>query len=53
MYKYVQFKMCMNILDLLQFKPEGHGFETQWGEWILSIYPNPSGRTRPWGLLSL
>jgi hypothetical protein len=35
----------------LGYKPEGRGFETRWGE-ILNL-PNPSGRTRPWGLLSL
>jgi hypothetical protein len=33
------------------YKPEGCGFETWWGE-ILNL-PNPSGRTKPWGLLSL
>jgi hypothetical protein len=27
------------------------GFDSRWGE-ILNL-PNPSGRTRPWGLLSL
>jgi hypothetical protein len=35
----------------LSYKPEGRGFETRWGE-ILNL-PNPSGRIRPWGLLSL
>jgi hypothetical protein len=33
------------------YKPEGRGFETRWGE-ILNL-PNPSGSTRPWGLLGL
>jgi hypothetical protein len=33
------------------YKPEGRGYETRWGE-ILHL-PNPSGRTRSWGLLSL
>jgi hypothetical protein len=33
------------------YKPEGRGFETLWGG-ILNL-PNPSGPTRPWGLLSL
>jgi hypothetical protein len=32
--------------------PEGHGFET-WGECIFFKLLNPSGCTRPWGLLSL
>jgi hypothetical protein len=45
-----------NVSDLccvkaLGYKQEGHGFETRCGE-ILNLR-NPSGRTRPWGLLSL
>jgi hypothetical protein len=39
------------VVKALGYKPEGRGFETQWGE-IINL-PNPSGRTRPWGLLSL
>jgi hypothetical protein len=39
------------VIKLLGCKPEGRGFETRSGE-ILNV-PNPSGRTRPWGLLSL
>jgi hypothetical protein len=35
----------------LGYKPEGRGFETRYDE-ILNL-PNPSGRTRPWGSLSL
>jgi hypothetical protein len=35
----------------LGYKPEGSGFETRWSE-ILNL-PNPPGRIRPWGLLSL
>jgi hypothetical protein len=35
----------------LGYKPEDRGFETRWSE-ILNLR-NPSGRTRPWGLLSL
>jgi hypothetical protein len=39
------------VVKGLCYKPEGHGFDSWWGEfWNL---PNPSGRTRPWGLLSL
>jgi hypothetical protein len=26
------------VVKTLCYKPEGHGFETQWGEWYLSIY---------------
>jgi hypothetical protein len=39
------------VVKALGYKPEGHGFESRWGE-ILNL-PNPSGHTRPWGLLSL
>jgi hypothetical protein len=39
------------VVKALGYKPEGRGFETRWSE-ILNL-PNPSGRTRPWGLLSL
>jgi hypothetical protein len=35
----------------LDYRPEGRGVESRWGE-ILNL-PNPSGRTRPWVLLSL
>jgi hypothetical protein len=33
------------------YKSEGHGFDTRRGEFLNLL--NPSGRTRPWGLLSL
>jgi hypothetical protein len=39
------------VVKALGYKPVGRGFETWWGE-ILNL-PNLSGRTRPWGLLSL
>jgi recombinational DNA repair protein RecT len=39
------------VVKALGYKPEGHGFETWWGE-ILNL-PNTSGCTRPWGSLSL
>jgi hypothetical protein len=39
------------MVKALGCKLEGRGFETRLGE-ILNL-PNPSGRTRPWGLLSL
>jgi hypothetical protein len=39
------------MVKALGYEPEGLGFETRWGE-ILNV-PNPSGRTRPCGLLSL
>jgi hypothetical protein len=39
------------VVKALGYKSEGRGFETRWRE-ILHL-PNPSGRSRPWGLLSL
>jgi hypothetical protein len=36
------------VVKALYYKPEGRGFDTRWGE-ILNL-PNPSGRTKPWGL---
>jgi hypothetical protein len=39
------------VVRALGYKPESRGFENRWGE-ILNLR-NPSGSTRPWGLLSL
>jgi hypothetical protein len=39
------------VVKALCYKPEGRGFDTRWGEF--SNLPNHSGRTKPWGLLSL
>jgi hypothetical protein len=39
------------VVKALGYKLEGPGFENRRGE-ILD-FPDPSGRTRPWGLLSL
>jgi hypothetical protein len=39
------------VVKALGYKPEGRDFETCWDK-ILNL-PNPSGRNRPWGLLSL
>jgi hypothetical protein len=39
------------VVKALGYKPEGRGFETRLDE-IFNL-PNPSGRTRPWSLLSL
>jgi hypothetical protein len=39
------------LVKALCYKPEGRGFDTQGAEFL--NLPNPSGRTRPWGLLSL
>jgi hypothetical protein len=39
------------VVKALCYKPEGRGFDSRWGEFL--HLPNPSGRTRPWGLLSL
>jgi hypothetical protein len=41
------------VVKALCYKPEGHGFETWWSEWIFFNLPHPSGRNRPWSLLSL
>jgi hypothetical protein len=38
------------VVKALCYKPEGRGFDTQWGNFL--NLPNHSGRTRPWGLLS-
>jgi hypothetical protein len=38
------------VVKALCYKPEGRGFETRWGDFL--NLPNPSCRTRPWGLLS-
>jgi hypothetical protein len=39
------------VVKALCYKPDGRGFDTRWGDFL--NLPNPSGRTRPWGLLSL
>jgi hypothetical protein len=39
------------VVKALCYKPEGRGFDTRLGEFL--NLPNLSGRTRPWGLLSL
>jgi hypothetical protein len=39
------------VVKALCYKPEGRGFDSRWGEFL--NLPNLSGRTRPWGLLSL
>jgi hypothetical protein len=39
------------VVKALCYEPEGRGFDTRWGEFL--NLPNQSGRTRPWGLLSL
>jgi hypothetical protein len=40
-------------VQVLCYKPECRGIETRLGELFFLNLPNPSGRTRPWGLLSL
>jgi hypothetical protein len=42
---------CSLVVKALGKKPEGRGFEIRLGE-ILKL-PDPSGRIRPWSLLSL
>jgi hypothetical protein len=39
------------VIKALFYKPKGRGFDTRWGEFLNLL--NPSGRIRPWGLLSL
>jgi hypothetical protein len=39
------------VVKALCYKPEGRGFDSRLGEFL--NLPNHSGRTRPWGLLSL
>jgi hypothetical protein len=39
------------VVKALCYKPEGRRFDSRWGEFL--NLPNPSGRTRPWGLLGL
>jgi hypothetical protein len=41
------------VLKALCYKSDGRGFETRRGECIFLNLPNPSGRTRPWGLFGL
>jgi hypothetical protein len=42
------------VVKSLRYKTKGRGFQTPCGECIFfSNLPNPSCRTRPWGLLSL
>jgi hypothetical protein len=39
------------VVKALCYEPEGRGFDTRWGNFLNLL--NPSGRTRPWGLLGL
>jgi hypothetical protein len=39
------------VVKALCYNPEGHGFDTRWGDFL--NLPNPSDHARPWGLLSL
>jgi hypothetical protein len=39
------------VVKALCYKPEGRGFDTRRSDFL--NLPNPSGRTKPWGLLSL
>jgi hypothetical protein len=52
-FVYISFKAARGgvVVKALCYKPEGRGFETLWGEFL--NLPNPSGRTKPWGSLSL
>jgi hypothetical protein len=39
------------VVKPLCYNPEGRGFDTRRGDFL--NLPNPSSRTRPWGLFSL
>jgi hypothetical protein len=39
------------VVKALCYKPEGRSLDTRWGDFL--NLPNLSGRTRPWGLISL
>jgi hypothetical protein len=41
------------VVTTLCYKPKNRGFESRCGVCIFFNLPNPSGRTRSWGLLSL
>jgi hypothetical protein len=41
------------VVMALCHKPEGRGLESRWSKWIFLNLPNPSGRTRSWGSLSV
>jgi hypothetical protein len=43
--------ICYVVVKALCYKPKDRGFDSRWGEFL--NLPNLSGRTRPWGLLSL
>jgi hypothetical protein len=56
--EYFRFRMILEeeahssvVVKALCYKPEGRGFETRLSEFL--NFPNPSGRTRPCGLLGL
>jgi hypothetical protein len=52
--KYISYifgASCSVVIKALCYKPEGRGFDTRRGEFL--NLPNPSGHTRPCGLLSL
>ena len=37
------------LVETLRYKPEGHGFDSRWCQWIFFLH-NPSGRTMALGL---
>jgi hypothetical protein len=50
-FRSVAFTSCLEFRTM--DKPESCGFEIRWGWMKFFNVPNPSGRTRSWGLLSL
>jgi hypothetical protein len=41
------------MADMLCYKPEGHGLEFLWGNWIFSVFLILPATPLPWGFLSL
>jgi hypothetical protein len=44
--------MVVYLVEALYFKLEGHGFISQWGHYIFTIYVILPAALRPWDLLS-
>jgi hypothetical protein len=42
---------CGSVVVQARYEPEGRGFDTRRGKFL--NLPHPSGRSTPWGLLSL
>jgi hypothetical protein len=51
LYMYMYGTRGSVVVKTLCYKPEGRGLDTRRADFL--NLPNPSGRTRPWGLLNL